>query len=67
VIAEEDQLFPDHSGFDWKSIKKAMEYNKKKPNRTVVVVRSVSKWQRMFSYGREKVLYEKAWKPILPL
>ena len=34
VIAEEDQLFPDHSGFDWKSIKKAMEYNKKKPNRT---------------------------------
>ena len=34
VIAEEDQLFPDHSGFDWKSIKKAMEYNKRKPNRT---------------------------------
>jgi len=34
VIAEEDQLFPDHSGFDWKSIKKAIEYNKKKPNRT---------------------------------
>jgi monofunctional biosynthetic peptidoglycan transglycosylase len=34
VMAEEDQLFPDHSGFDWKSIKKAMEYNKRKPNRT---------------------------------
>ena len=34
VIAEEDQLFPDHSGFDWKSIKKAIEYNKEKPNRT---------------------------------
>ena len=34
VIASEDQLFPDHSGFDWKSIKKAMEYNKRKPNRT---------------------------------
>jgi len=33
VIAEEDQLFPDHSGFDWKSMKKAMEYNKRKPNR----------------------------------
>ena len=33
VIAAEDQLFPDHSGFDWKSIKKAMEYNKRKPNR----------------------------------
>ena len=33
VIASEDQLFSDHAGFDWKSIKKAMEYNKKKPNR----------------------------------
>jgi len=33
VIASEDQLFPDHSGFDWKNIKKAMAYNKKKPNR----------------------------------
>ena len=33
VISSEDQLFPDHNGFDWKSIKKAMEYNKRKPNR----------------------------------
>ena len=33
VIASEDQLFPDHNGFDWKSIKKAMEYNKRKPGR----------------------------------
>ena len=33
VIASEDQLFPDHSGFDWKNIKKAMAYNKRKPNR----------------------------------
>ena len=33
VIASEDQLFPDHSGFDWKSIKKAMQYNEKKPGR----------------------------------
>ena len=33
VIASEDQLFADHHGFDWKSIKKAMEYNKRKPNR----------------------------------
>jgi len=33
VIASEDQLFPDHRGFDWKSIKKAMKYNKKKPGR----------------------------------
>jgi monofunctional glycosyltransferase len=34
VISAEDQLFPDHSGFDWKNIKKAMEYNKRKPGRT---------------------------------
>ena len=33
VISSEDQIFPDHSGFDWKSIEKAMSYNKKKPNR----------------------------------
>lgn len=33
VIASEDQIFPDHSGFDIKNIKKAMAYNEKKPGR----------------------------------
>lgn len=33
VIASEDQLFPDHNGFDIKSIKKAMAYNSKKRGR----------------------------------
>lgn len=33
VIASEDQIFPDHGGFDWKSIEKAMKYNKRKPGR----------------------------------
>lgn len=33
VIASEDQRFADHSGFDWKSIRKAMRYNEKKPGR----------------------------------
>jgi monofunctional biosynthetic peptidoglycan transglycosylase len=33
VIASEDQLFPDHHGFDWKSIKKAQRYNERKPGR----------------------------------
>jgi len=33
VIASEDQLFPDHSGFDFKNIQKALVYNKKKPGR----------------------------------
>jgi monofunctional glycosyltransferase len=31
VIASEDQLFPDHDGFDIKAIKKAMKYNEKHP------------------------------------
>ncbi|MET0636321.1 MAG: monofunctional biosynthetic peptidoglycan transglycosylase [Chitinophagaceae bacterium] len=35
VLSSEDQKFTDHSGFDWKSIRKAMDYNKKKPGRTV--------------------------------
>lgn len=33
VISSEDQLFPDHSGFDWKQVEKAIEYNKRKPGR----------------------------------
>lgn len=33
VISSEDQVFPDHNGFDFKSIKKAMAYNEKKPGR----------------------------------
>lgn len=33
VMASEDQLFPDHNGFDWKSIEKAMKYNQRKPGR----------------------------------
>lgn len=33
VMAGEDQAFPDHNGFDWKSIEKAMKYNKRKPGR----------------------------------
>ena len=31
VMASEDQLFPDHDGFDIKAIKKAMKYNEKHP------------------------------------
>ena len=29
VLSAEDQLFPDHNGFDFKSIEKAMKHNKK--------------------------------------
>ncbi len=33
VMSAEDQLFPDHDGFDIKAIKKAMKYNKKHPTK----------------------------------
>lgn len=33
VMAAEDQLFPVHNGFDWKSIEKALKHNEKKPNK----------------------------------
>lgn len=33
VVASEDQLFPEHNGFDLKAIEKAVQYNKKHPNR----------------------------------
>ena len=33
AIAAEDQTFPDHSGFDWQSIKKAMMYNEENENK----------------------------------
>jgi len=33
VMAAEDQLFPDHNGFDVKAIKKAQKYNEKNPTR----------------------------------
>jgi len=33
VLASEDQLFPDHNGFDIKAIKKAIQFNQKHPSR----------------------------------
>jgi monofunctional glycosyltransferase len=52
VMASEDQLFPEHNGFDLKSIKKALENNKKKPKRvrgastiTQQVAKNVFLWQ----------------------
>lgn len=33
VMASEDQLFPRHNGFDWKSIEKAIEHNQRRPKR----------------------------------
>jgi monofunctional glycosyltransferase len=33
VISSEDQLFPEHNGFDWKSIEKARAHNEKHPKK----------------------------------
>jgi monofunctional glycosyltransferase len=33
IIAAEDQVFPDHNGFDFKSIEKAMKHNQKSKRR----------------------------------
>lgn len=56
VIASEDQIFPDHDGFDWKSIEKVMKYESKKPGRirgastiSQQVAKNVFLWQ-----GRSK-------------
>lgn len=35
VVASEDQRFPDHFGFDFDAIEKAVEHNQKKKKRTV--------------------------------
>lgn len=35
VMASEDQLFPDHNGFDIKGIKKALAFNKKKKGKKI--------------------------------
>jgi monofunctional biosynthetic peptidoglycan transglycosylase len=35
VMSAEDQLFPVHNGFDWKSIEKAMQYNDRKKNQKI--------------------------------
>lgn len=51
VISSEDQLFPDHEGFDYKSIEKAMEESKKGKRRrgastiSQQVAKNVFLWQ----------------------
>jgi monofunctional biosynthetic peptidoglycan transglycosylase len=51
VIASEDQNFPQHFGFDWKAIQKAMDHNEKSA-RTKARARSHSKRRKTCFYGR---------------
>ncbi|WP_308199224.1 transglycosylase domain-containing protein [Chitinophaga sedimenti] len=63
VISSEDQLFPDHEGFDYKSIEKAMEESKKGKRRrgastiSQQVAKNVFLWQGAGGSAR-------AWKCI---
>ncbi len=73
VMAAEDQLFPDHNGFDVKAIKKAMKYNEKHPTRrrgastiSQQVAKNVFLWQGggFFRKGLEvyfTFMIEKLW------
>lgn len=73
VMAGEDQLFPDHDGFDLKAIKKAMKYNEKHPKRrrgastiSQQVAKNVFLWQGggYFRKGLEvyfTFMIEKVW------
>ncbi len=73
VMASEDQLFPDHNGFDIKAIKKAMNYNKKHVTKvrgastiSQQVAKNVFLWQgrSLFRKGLEvyfTFMIEKVW------
>ncbi|UEG50739.1 monofunctional biosynthetic peptidoglycan transglycosylase [Ferruginibacter lapsinanis] len=73
VMASEDQLFPDHDGFDLKAIKLAMKYNKVHPNKTrgastisQQVAKNVFLWQGRSYFRKGLELYftfmiEKIW------
>ena len=73
VMASEDQLFPDHNGFDIKAIKMAMKYNKKRTTKvrgastiSQQVAKNVFLWQgrSMFRKGLEvyfTFMIEKLW------
>lgn len=59
VMAAEDQVFPDHNGFDWKSIEKAMAHNQKKTKRirgastiSQQVAKNVFLWQGQATYTK---------------
>ena len=59
VMAAEDQGFPDHNGFDWKSIEKAMKHNSKTTKRirgastiSQQVAKNVFLWQGQSIYTK---------------
>ena len=73
VMASEDQLFPEHNGFDTAAIKKAIRYNKKHPNKirgastiSQQVAKNVFLWQGRGYFRKGLEVYftfmiEKVW------
>ena len=72
VIASEDQLFPDHNGFDFKSIEKAMKHNQKSRSMhgastiSQQVAKNVFLWQGRSRFRKALEVYftfmiEKCW------
>ena len=64
VMASEDQLFPDHFGFDIKGIQAAMEYNENQTGKLRGGVPLANRWQKTFSFGRAEAILGKGLKPI---
>jgi monofunctional biosynthetic peptidoglycan transglycosylase len=63
-MAAEDQKFPDHNGFDWKSIGKALDYNKRNPNKvrgastiSQQVAKNVFLWQGRSTFRKALETY----------
>lgn len=63
-IAAEDQKFPDHNGFDWKSIGKALDHNKRHPTKvrgastiSQQVAKNVFLWQGRSTFRKALETY----------
>ena len=66
VMASEDQLFPDHNGFDFKSIQKAMKHNQK--SKSLRGASTISQQvAKTFFFGNMAVILERGLKYILLL
>jgi monofunctional biosynthetic peptidoglycan transglycosylase len=56
VICAEDQLFPDHNGFDWNAIQKALKYNSDPKHKKVRGASTISQQTaKNVFYGMEEI------------
>ncbi len=66
VIASEDQLFPDHGGFDVRSIEQVIRQRSKKPGRLRGASTISQQVPKMFFWGRVEAGCVKELKHTLP-